>query len=336
MSRQFLRIGLAACPLVAQSIALSEPPRPSQTAPSPPPPNPKFTPKPAGPLNSLRSAWIKSTWADARHFRSRLGSKCTSSSACLLYPSLAVGLERRVSDELRLRGLGEAARAASEKNDRVEMGRLAYEMTKVAYGCGVTPNARQAHLERFGCVEWTTEALEAIKESGRGRGVVEMGAGNGQWSRKLREEGLDILSFDNMSGLPLNLNLYHSRTKPNAEHFDQLLRKADESILKDKAAQTVLKGRVLLLVFPDPTKMAIDTLNAYKAMGSDSDCFIYVGEGRGGCNANDDFFDELESPEWSLERVVHLKSFGGKGFEKLFVWRRTATTASTTITTTNP
>ena len=36
------------------------------------------------------------------------------------------------------------------------------------------------------------------------------------------DTGLDILSFDNMSGLPLNLNLYHSRTKPNAEHFDQV------------------------------------------------------------------------------------------------------------------
>ena len=76
--------------------------------------------------------------------------------------------------------------------------------------------------------------------------------------------------------------------------------------------------------------MAIDTLKAYKEMGddtdsdsdSDADCFIYVGEGRNGCNANHAFFDELESSEWDLEKVVHLKSFGGKGFEKLFVWRR--------------
>ncbi|GMH58678.1 hypothetical protein TL16_g02662 [Triparma laevis f. inornata] len=208
-------------------VARSEPaPTPTQTRPSP---------SPAGPFNSLRAAWVSSTFADARHFRSKTApSRCTSTPPCLSYPSLTIGLEKRVSDEHTLRSLASQAKAANEKNDRVEMGKLAHEMGAIAYGRNVTPNARQAHLEKFGCVEYTKESLDVIKSYGKTRGVIEMGAGNGQWSRKLREGGLDIVSFDNMSGLPLNLNLYHNRTKPNSDFFDQQLRKADESILRDK------------------------------------------------------------------------------------------------------
>ena len=53
-------------------------------------------------------------------------------------------------------------------------------------------------------------------------------------------------------------------------------------------------------MFPDPGPMAWRTLEAWKGMGPDCDTFVYVGEGRGGCNADDDLFDELEGEEWEV------------------------------------
>ena len=286
--------------------------------------SPSSPPYPSSaPLNPLRRLWVNATNADSRHFSRHLPS---CGSGCLSYPSLTVGLSRRSFDEGRLRSLAAKASAASDENDRDRMAVIAHEMASIAYGRGVTPQARQVHLERFGCVEWSEEALSAVVKAGEKRGVVEMGAGNGQWSRALRSRGCDVYSFDDMSALPLSLSLYHKRTKPNADHFDQELRKADESLFTDEEAYPgaahVLRGRALLLVFPDPGPMALRTLEAWKSMGPSCDTFVYVGEGRGGCNADAALFDELEGDEWELGEVVPLKSFGGKGFEKLFVWKR--------------
>eukprot|EP00050_Salpingoeca_kvevrii_P017483 m.65594 g.65594 ORF g.65594 m.65594 type:complete len:70 (+) comp7578_c0_seq7:883-1092(+) len=50
------------------------------------------------------------------------------------------------------------------------------------------------------------------------------------------------------------------------------------------------------------------------------DTLIYVGEGRGGVNANDAFFDELER-SWICTKVVKLDPFP-QCFERLFVLQR--------------
>ena len=184
---------------------------------------------------------------------------------------------------------------------------IAHSMSSVAYGSGITPQARQAHLEKYGCVEHSPAALRTIVSASPPAGVVEMGAGNGQWSRALRSLGCDILSFDDMSSLPLSLSLYHSRTKPNADHFDQELRKGDSRLFADERAAAALRGRALLIVFPDPGPMALETLLKYKSMGPECDTFVYVGEGRGGCNANSRLFDELEGEEWELREVMALR-----------------------------
>ena len=61
--------------------------------------------------------------------------------------------------------------------------------------------------------------------------------------------------------------------------------------------------------------MAMECLRVYTG-----DWLLYVGEGRGGVNASDEFFDTLEAG-WSCERVIELRPFRGN-FEKLFIMRR--------------
>lgn len=75
------------------------------------------------------------------------------------------------------------------------------------------------------------------------------------------------------------------------------------------------RKRTLLLVYPGPTDMACNALNLYKG-----DRLLYVGESRGGINANDAFFDALEKG-WDVEKVVQVEPFPD-GFEVLWVMKR--------------
>ena len=248
------------------------------------------------------------------------------------WPSLVAGLSRRASDEHRLRSLASSARAAAQSNDRLAMGVLANEIASIAYGVGVSADARHKHLEEHGCAAHGPEVLSAVGALCRGaaagtvvRGVVELGAGNGQWARKLSDPpyGLDVVAFDDMSSVPLNLALYHPRTKPNAQFFFQKIRRGDESVLLPGRGGEALRGRVLLIVFPDGGPMAANCLRNYaSAYPDDNDTFVYVGEGRGGANADDRFFDMLEGPDWQCVNTLPVKPFGNKGYERFFVFKR--------------
>lgn len=71
----------------------------------------------------------------------------------------------------------------------------------------------------------------------------------------------------------------------------------------------------LLLVYPPPGDTAVRCLREYRGDG-----LAYVGEGRGGVNANDAFFDGLNA-EWEVTNVVELDPFP-QCFERLFLLRR--------------
>ena len=71
----------------------------------------------------------------------------------------------------------------------------------------------------------------------------------------------------------------------------------------------------LLLVFPPPTPMALDALDAFAGR-----VVLYAGEPRGGANGTDAFFDALDA-RYYVAATVALDPFPG-GVEKLFVLRR--------------
>jgi len=180
--------------------------------------------------------------------------------------------------------------------------------------------------------------LDELLHLGKGRGFVEIGAGNGQWARaltdaykasehakemKTKKIRFDfVLAYDDMSGLPLDPDVYHPRTKPFTAYFYDKVQPCDS--ISRILTQWTCRGRVLLLVFPSPgSDMAIQALQAYESISPMNDTVVYVGEGKGGANANDAFFDHLESSgNWILYKILPVKSFGAKGYEKLYVLKR--------------
>lgn len=126
-----------------------------------------------------------------------------------------------------------------------------------------------------------------------GRGVVEIGAGSGYWAWQMTQVGIDVIAFDpNLPG-PDNRYVKHKLYHPVLPGDDR------------KAAH--YPERALLLCWPphaDP--VATDALKAYTG-----DLLIYIGEGDGGCCADDDFFKLLDA-EWDEagESPFHVTWWG--------------------------
>eukprot|EP00540_Astrosyne_radiata_P006207 CAMPEP_0116857480 /NCGR_PEP_ID=MMETSP0418-20121206/20572_1 /TAXON_ID=1158023 /ORGANISM="Astrosyne radiata, Strain 13vi08-1A" /LENGTH=78 /DNA_ID=CAMNT_0004491159 /DNA_START=114 /DNA_END=350 /DNA_ORIENTATION=+ len=55
--------------------------------------------------------------------------------------------------------------------------------------------------------------------------------------------------------------------------------------------------------------------------GLENDTIVYVGEGRGGANANDAFFDYLEQEGWILMKILNVKA-PPKGYEQLYLLKK--------------
>jgi hypothetical protein len=175
--------------------------------------------------------------------------------------------------------------------------------------------------------------LNALVDLGQSRGFVEIGAGNGQWARALTEHYKNespainnkafeyVLAYDDMSELPLSPEIYHEHTQPAHDYFYSRVQKCDS--VQAVLSKWPCRGRVLLLVYPPPGPMAIETVNLYAELGDENDTVVFVGEGRGGANANDELFDYFESGDWAILQVLPVKPQpGGKGYEKLYILER--------------
>jgi hypothetical protein len=205
------------------------------------------------------------------------------------------------------------------------------KITEIAFGPGVTAQMREDFLARYGCTGWTDDVLDTLVDLADSRGIVEIGAGHGQWARALtekyakagesRSKAFDfVLAYDDMTELPLSTKVYHQRTQPaNEFFFSKVLPCSDvASVLR----QWSCRGRVLMLVYPPPGNLALETIKCYVELGPENDTVVYVGEGRGGATANDALFDFLEGGDWALIDVRDVLSQpGGKGFEQLFIFR---------------
>ena len=255
------------------------------------------------------------------------------------YPEMKAGIRQRARDEAKLRSLQTEAIEARNSGDTQRINAVFAKISSIAYGVDVKPQDREDFLVKYGCTGWTEDIIKQIIELGKDRGVVEVGAGNGQWSRELGDKYKElcssgdivpanrtknfefILPFDDMSELPLSPQVYHRHTAPAREHFTNVQKSSHVDALRNKWET---RGRVLLLVYPPPGPMAIESVKAYIDVYEGNDTVVYVGEGRGGANANDAFFDYFCSDAgWAVESIMNVEqSPGGKGYEKCFVLRR--------------
>lgn len=130
--------------------------------------------------------------------------------------------------------------------------------------------ARHASSAAFSFAVPTDEALDLIASFGP---VVEIGAGTGYWARLLADRGCDVVAYDLLGSA-------FDKWFPGGQ-FGNV-----EKGSTDKAEEHA--DRTLLLVWPPMSSMAADALRCYESAGGKR--LIYVGEGYGGCTADDDFF----------------------------------------------
>ena len=165
---------------------------------------------------------------------------------------------------------------------------------------------RRVGVKHYAWAIPTEEAIEAIVECGP---VVEIGAGSGYWASLIAQKGGDVVAYDQHD--PESNPDY-----PFEQGWFEVQRGGPE-----KAAEH--SDRALFLCWPPyDAPFAADCVKAYQG-----DTIIFVGEGSGGCTADNDFFravgergcywgDEEEpkeppSDEWEQVKSVDIPQWDG-------------------------
>lgn len=145
------------------------------------------------------------------------------------------------------------------------------------------PNFENSNQRNDICAEYAyaipnEEALLEIKKYSP-RGVVEVGAGGGYWAMMLRALGVNVLAFD---------------TEPDPRDNSWVTRQWSEVCEGGSEVAARHPERTLFLCWPRLYhSMAYDALSYYVG-----NMVIYVGEGEGGCTANDAFHETLNNGVW--------------------------------------
>jgi len=159
---------------------------------------------------------------------------------------------------------------------------------------------RQEMVQRYAFAVPSDAALDLIASRGP---VVEIGAGTGYWAKLLRERGCHVLAYDAMG--------------PAWEKWfpHGLVAEVRKGGVEEAAKHA---NRTLLLVWPYMDSMAYDAVQAYTCAGGQR--VIYVGEGPGGCTADDDFFAFM-AVAWQEDTTMALPQWDGM-HDYLAVYRR--------------
>ncbi|CAM9339948.1 unnamed protein product, partial [Hapterophycus canaliculatus] len=213
--------------------------------------------------------------------------------------------EMRIPVQELMAGLrkGEVSREEFDKrmasfNNEVELA-----THRIIFGVSDPPDARRRYEAEYGNCRHTPEAIQVVSALSP---LVEISAGRGHWQRALSKAGATVVSFDRWATAPVSANQggmtagmpQVGRVLPGDEHALRLHRE-----------------KTLLLVYPAPGDTALRCMREYRG-----DALVYVGEGRGGANASDEFFDYLDT-EWDVTNIVDLDPFP-QCFERLYVLRR--------------
>lgn len=249
------------------------------------------------------------------------------------YHELKKGLKQRQSDEKKLEVIQKEIRVCVQANDGPCIQEKMKNVYKILYGENVTIQQREDFLIRYGCTPYSQQILDRILAFDRP--IMDIGAGNGQWSRALSDRAKEltnrndiydfVVAYDDMSSVPLNTEIYHKLTKPSHDFFFNV-KKMDGV---DAVKLVKNRGRILLMVYPPPGPFALHCIKAY-SKHIENDLLVFVGEGIGGANANVEFFEYLRQVDengyaWVVLEVIpvsQMKEAGNKGYEKVFILQK--------------
>lgn len=146
----------------------------------------------------------------------------------------------------------------------------------------------------FVCWNWITPFIKWINN----RKCLEVMAGAGWLTKALREKGVSIISTDNNSW-------------KNKQAWDNVT-----DIMEMDAVEAIVKyGKVvdiLIISWPYMDDTAFRCIQAAYTMNPDI-LIVYIGEGCGGCTANDQFFEnfsEIDDPIFELASNKFKSWFG--------------------------
>ena len=165
----------------------------------------------------------------------------------------------------------------------------------LVYGTEATagPQSRAEYLEKYGCVRWTDVAMAAIAKECPS--IIELGAGSGKVEKASRSRRMQCDRVRRCHQCHIHQRGREEWRDARGSHVDR---------------QTRQGGTCSDARLSSDGPMACDCLAAYAG-----NTLVYVGEGVGGCNADDDFFHELLQ-SWTV--VVDMASIRIKGAQKTF------------------
>ncbi|KAL8998390.1 MAG: hypothetical protein Q9169_002518 [Polycauliona sp. 2 TL-2023] len=178
-----------------------------------------------------------------------------------------------------------------------------------------TVHVKQSHhilpvlMHHFGCVVPSYEGLEVIKQSAKGRKVLDLGCGNGYWTYMLRRLGVQVDAVDNL------------QSKYRTLWINDLIVEGGEKYLKSHNRAT---DALLLLVYPIVgSDFTARILNAYT--GS-TICVVGTQNANGYTAFKGKIIYEymaVEKPEYVKTVQLPLPSFAGKD-EALFIFEKSS------------
>ena len=200
--------------------------------------------------------------------------------------------------------LYDAWRAAAE-HLRIEHGYPRSDARPFPPGCPFCSKVRAENdpRRRYAWAVPTKDAVRALAEFARGRGLIEIGAGLGYWASLLNAAGADVAAYDIE---PLGDDTFFLADA--SPHFPV---QAGGTEMAARAGR-----RVLFLCWPpmdDP--MAAEALAAYPGTR-----LAYAGEDEDGCTGDDGFFRLLKR-DWRLTDRIDLPLWQ-MTYDSLTFWKR--------------
>lgn len=123
--------------------------------------------------------------------------------------------------------------------------------------------------------------------------AIEIGAGMGYWAWQLTQLGVDMVCYDIAPPDVVTNNTYHSpRTDKYGDFTDTYITPYARILQGGPEVLTAHSDRTLFLCWPPMSDMAAECLRHYTGKR-----LIYIGEGDGGCTADEQFFTFL-AQEW--------------------------------------
>jgi len=142
-------------------------------------------------------------------------------------------------------------------------------------------------VEAIGWAIPSVEVIEAIRSFACGQKIVEVCSGRGFWTRLLELKGVKIFPTDIHPPKDAFTKIQEMDSVTAVTHYNE-------------------QCNVLMCVWPEYwNSSAVNALRAFTGMK-----FIYCGEWRMGCTANDAFFDELKT-HWKIVQHVNNPTFWG-------------------------